>query len=427
VKVKMPGYSIAGNIMLLLLIIAFQPSYAQIEDFEDEFMAKEDVKCKPDSFNTAYDKFKMDSVSQQQIAIWYSLAQEEYKYDNFKRALPYFWRVLENYSSDNFKIVYSKIANCYFRLNQVDSTLLVSYMGLEKYPDYIQLHYWAGLVHDKRGNTRCAIPHYEQLIELDSENKDYWSKLAELYYTIGDEKAIDAQQRVVQLDPDNIEASKLLAEMVRNTGGDPLEILRDTWKIDSTNVENAYRYGKEAFLVGKYEEAIAPFKSIVGEDPRHVTALEYIGRSYEALGQMNQAIKYYNDILKIEPKNIKIMCLMASVYGRQDQFTRARSFVRKAMQIDPGHGLPHMVMGEIYENAVTYCSNQREKRETTYDDKLVYRMASEEYKKAARDPNYASDANHRMQQLQNLLPTKEDYFMHKNRLNPREECYSWIG
>lgn len=426
-KAKLRRFSVAGNIVLLLLTMGFQPSYGQIEDLEDEMLPEEEVKCKPDSFNTAYDKFKMDSVSQQQIAIWYSLAQEEYKYDNFKRALPYFWKVLENYSSDNFKIVYSKIANCYFRLNEIDSTLLVSYMGLEKYPDYIQLHYWAGLVYDKRGNTHCAIPQYEKLVELDPKNKDYWSKLAELYYTIGDERAIDAQQRVVDLDPENIEASRTLAEMIRYMGGDPLAILDSTYKKDTTNVENAYRYGKEAFTVGKYQEAIAPFKSMIAEEPRNVTAIEYLGRSYEALGQTNQALKYYNDILKIEPKNIKIMCLIASVYGRQNQFTRGRSYVRKAMQIDPAHGLPHMVMGEIYENAVTYCSNQREKRETTYDDKLVYRMASEEYEKAARDPNYASDANRRMQQLQTLLPTKEDYFMHKNRLNPKEDCYSWTG
>lgn len=414
--------------ILILTWVVFFPALltAQIEDFEEDLLGVE-IKCEPDSFNTVYDKFKMDSVSGQQVAIWYSLAQEEYKYENFKRALPYFWRVLMNDNTDKFRIVYSKIANCYFRLNQVDSTLLISYLGLTKYPDYEQLHYWAGLVQDKRGNTRCAIPHYEKMVELSPSNKDYWSKLAELYDRVSDERAVEAQQKVVDLDRSDVETQKILATLTSKYGGDPLKVLKDAWELDKTNVETAYRYGKESFEVGKYEEAIEPFKAVLTSDARHVTAMEYLGRSYEAIGQMNQAIRYYNDILKIEPRSVNVICLIASIYARQNNFTTASSYVQRAQRIDPGHGLPFMIMGEIYENAVTYCSNQRKKRETTYDDKLVYRLATEEYKKASRDPNYVADASRRVKQLEsaNLLPTTEDYFMHNNRLNPKEDCYSW--
>lgn len=414
---------------LILIWIILWPGLlpAQIEDFEEDMLGEE-VQCQPDSFNTVYDKFKMDSVSGQQIAIWYSLAQEEYKYDNFKRALPYFWRVLMNDNTDKFRIVYSKIANCYFRLNQIDSTLLVSYMGLAKHPDYEQLHYWAGLVQDKRGNTLCAIPHYENLVGISSNKKEYWSKLAELYDRDNDERSVEAQQKVVDLDPGDVEAQKLLAILTSKYGGDPLKVLKDAWELDKTNVETAFRYGKESFEVGKYEEAIEPFKAILVTDSRHINAMEYLGRSYEAVGQTNQAIRYYNDILKIEPRSINVICLIASIYARQNNFTGARSYVQKAHRIDPGHGLPFMIMGEIYENSVNYCANKRKKRETTYDDKLVYRMATEEYTKAARDPNYAADANRRQEQLKNanLMPTTEDYFMHNNRLNPKEDCYSWI-
>lgn len=429
-KANHGGSLITGRIILLLMIVfGFQLSFAQIDELEEELLGSVEAKCEPDSFNTVYDKFKMDSVSEQQVAIWYSLAQEEYKYDNFKRALPYFWRVLMNDNSGKFRIVYSKIANCYFRLSEVDSTLLVSYMGLQKYPDYVQLHYWAGLVHERRGNTVCAIPHYERLVELDPENKDYWSKLAELYYSVRDERAIDAQEKVVELDPENPQAGKRLADIINYFGGDPLKVLRDTWLKDPENMEYAYNYGKEAFTAGKYQEAIEPFKAMLEKDPRHTTAMEYLARSYEGLNQLSLAVKYYNDILKIEPQNIKVMCLVASAYGRQNEFARARSILEKAMRIDSNNGLPHLVMAEIYENAVTYCTNARAKRETTYDDKLVYRLAVEEYERAARDPNYASDANRRARQLSNanLLPTTEDYFMHKNRLKPRDECYSWIN
>jgi len=134
----------------------------------------------------------------------------------------------------------------------------------------------------------------------------------------------------------------------------------------------------------------------------------------------------YRQILKIEPKNIKIMTLIASVYSRLNEFTKARSYIRRAERLEPRNGLPHFVMAQIYEDAVNYCSNKRKKREFTYDDKLIYRLASEEYKKAAHDPNYAADARRRLKQIENLLPTKADYFMHKNRLTPRDPCYGWV-
>lgn len=417
--------SVLFKISLSILIsYGSQFAFAQIDDLDIDM--QEDVQCKPDEIVTGYEDFKIEDATQLKVAVWYSLAQEEYKYKNYKRALPYFWRVLMNDDTEKFKIVYHKIADCYFRLNEPDSTLLVAYLGLEKYPDHSSLNYWAALVHEKLGHTKCAIPHYEKLVEIDPQKKDYWSKLAILYFQLEDEKALEAQQKVCDLDPADVEASRLLSQMVIHFGGDPLQILRETYKKDTTNIENAYRYGKEAFDAGFYKDATEPFKVILAINNRNTSAMEYLGRSYEALNQISNAIEIYKDILQVEPRNTKIMCMIASVYARQNQFTSARTYVRKAISIDASNGLPYMVMGEVYENAVNYCSNQRSKKELTYDDKLVYQKAVGEYHKAERDPNYAADAKRRANQLRNLVPTKEDYFMQKNRSEPREECYSWM-
>lgn len=86
-----------------------------------------------------------------------------------------------------------------------------------------------------------------------------------------------------------------------------------------------------------------------------------------------------------------------------------------------------MIMSEIYEDAIQYCSDKRAKKKFTYDDKLVYLFSMQELKKAAKDPDYAADAKRRIKQLQTLVPTKEDLFMQKNRMKPREKCYQWIN
>jgi tetratricopeptide (TPR) repeat protein len=186
-------------------------------------------------------------------------------------------------------------------------------------------------------------------------------------------------------------------------------------------------YGKSAFERGLYSDAIEPFESVLKQDPKHTTAMEYLGRSYEGLNQLSKGLSYYREILQINPRNVNVLCLAASVYGRLHEFTTARKYVYNAQRVDPGNGLPNMIMAEIYENAVTYCSDKRTEKKLTYDDKLVYSFAQDELRKATKDPNYANEANRRIGQFEPLIPTKEDEFMHKNRNKTNDDCYSWIN
>jgi tetratricopeptide (TPR) repeat protein len=423
-KVLQSGW-LLSVIVAVVLAICLQ-AFAQLEELEP-LGQKEETPCVPESLNTVYDQFKSDSLGPQQLGIWYSLAREEFKYKNYERAIPYYWKVLVNDTTGRFKIVYTKLAECYYNLNQPDSVLIVCYRGLEKYPDQVRLHYYAGVIYDIMGRPTCAIPHYESLVKDSPKEKSYWAKLAYLYYKIDDPKAIDAQRKVVELDPSDVEASRLLAEIMQHFGEDPLLARKDTWLKDPSNIENAKTYGVAAFERGLYKDALEPFEAILKKEPKNTMAMEYLGRSYEGLNQLRKALGYYREILQIEPRNVNVLCLTASVYGRLHEFTTARRYVQNAERVDPGNGLPHMIMAEIYENAVTYCTDQRNDQKITYDDKLVYEMAQNELKKATNDTNYANEAKRRIAQFEPLVPTAEDKFMHKNRSNTVEPCYSWIS
>ena len=197
-----PG--VTGILAVLICLSSFGIGFAQLEELQT-LGEQEEVKCTPDSLTTYYDRFKSDSVSEQQLNIWYSLAKEDFKYKNYKHAIPYYWKILVNDTTGKFKIAYSKLADCYYNLNLPDSVFIVCYRGLELYPDQTRLHYWAGYLHDLLGQTKCAIPQYEALVKENPEEKQYWAKLAYLYYKEDDCKAVQAQQKVVDLDPSDIE------------------------------------------------------------------------------------------------------------------------------------------------------------------------------------------------------------------------------
>lgn len=418
--------------IVMLAVLSHGFAFAQ-ED--DEMPPGEAVKCKPESFETGYDKYKSDSISTQQIQIWYSFGQEEYKHQQWKRTIPYYWKVLVNDPAGTYKVVYSKLAKAYFELTKseednktayLDSTLLIVYRGLEKYPDYAGLHFRAGSIHRTLGRTQCAIPHYEALVEASPEEASYLEILSELYFQSNDERAIEMMEKVVKLDPNNAGARDKVIAMMSAMGMDPYEKMKSTFTEEPGNVENALKLGKEAYVRGEYEIALKALTSVLATDANNLVALEYKAKTLEQ-DQPNAAIAEYKKILAIDPKSVETHCAVARVYADQGQFTSARSNVRQAQRIDPNFGESYMVMGEILEAAVSKCSAGRSNKGYSYDDKLVFEKAAAEYKRAAaKDGNYAAKGNSRYNQMKPFFRTAEDKHLNNYRENLKDACYSWI-
>ena len=140
-KSNYSGISRLVYVFVIASLIMFSSNaLAQLDELEElDALGVEETPCQPEDLTTIYDQFKSDSLGQQQVGIWYSLAREEFKYNNYKRAIPYYWKVLVNDQTDKFKIVFTKLTQCYYNLNQPDSVLIVCYRGLEKYPDQVLL------------------------------------------------------------------------------------------------------------------------------------------------------------------------------------------------------------------------------------------------------------------------------------------------
>jgi tetratricopeptide (TPR) repeat protein len=412
---------------LFIFLLNTNNLLAQFED--DEFdLEKEEVVCIPDSMETAYDGYDFTDVTFDNIRQWYSFGSEYYKNKNYKSALPYLWKVFINDSTKYARNAARKIADSYFQLQQADSTLLICYRGLQVFPDHVILHYFAGFIQDNLGKVECAIPHYEALVADNPEKTEYLEKLAFLYYKMDNEKAIEVQTKLVELETTNSKYANDLAlysEYFYGAGGG-LEAFKKAWENDPENIDFAFKYGKAAYNAGEYKAALVPLNAVVQKNPEHVEAHQLIAMCDESLENYSHAISEYKKILQVEPENAEIMCAIASDYRSMNQFSNARFWVNKALQAKPGFGLAHMIMAEVYESAVPYCQNKGN-RKRKYDDGLVYEKAKTEYEKALRDPNYKADARRRINSLIPYLPTDEEKFMNQNRKNLKDSCYtSWI-
>ncbi|MCD4691494.1 MAG: hypothetical protein K8R79_01160, partial [Calditrichales bacterium] len=135
-------------VFFILSLGGYQFAIAQEEDeFDEEMETVEEGDCIPESLQTVYDIRALKDSSN--IRMIYNFGYEYYKNKSYDEALPYLWTVFikgeEKYARGSIR----RIADIYFNQGKVDSTLLACYRGLERYPEVITLHHFAGILQNK--------------------------------------------------------------------------------------------------------------------------------------------------------------------------------------------------------------------------------------------------------------------------------------
>ncbi len=421
--------NISGGLKVLLLLFVMSGFvFAQELLTDDQVESTDTVKtqCIPENLTTPWDSLAKKPLNQD-IRLVFNFGYEYYKNHSYKEALPYLWNVFVHDSSKYAKAAVRRLADIYFLQGKVDSTLIVCYRGLKMFPHMLRLHYYAGTIQNQLGKFRCAIPHFEELVKKDSTNISYLKTLAFLYFKNDDERAIQIQEKVVELDPNNVEENERLAQFVayfKGEGAD-LQYRKETWEKDPNNLTLALKYAEVAVKSGSYKEALKPLDLIIKKEPSK-KALLLRAEAYENLNKYGKAIEDYKAILKLDPKDADVMLKIADNYRLENNFSSAKYWVYRALKAKPGYGLAHITMGAIYESAVPYCQEKMHRKKTTYEDKLVYKKAYSEYVKAAKDPAFRSRALKKKEIIKPFIPTREDEFMHKND-KIKSPCYQWIN
>lgn len=399
--------------------------FAQFED--DEFLEiKEPVVCVLDTLPTVYDQYKQADLSETDLKMWYSFGSEYYKQKEYKSALPYLWKVFVNDSNKMGQYAIRKIADAYFNLQFADSTLLACYRGLDRYPESTNLHHYAGILQLNLAKNECALPHYEFLVERYPDNETYLDKLAYIYFNMEDERAIETQKHLIEVNPNNPEYHTRLVAYIKHFDYDPLLELRIAFEKNPNDVRITQMLLQAELDAGNYQQAVDKATILLNKDLKQTAVLKLRAKAYEGLTNYVAAINDYKLILREKSNNLETICAIATDYKYMNKFAEGRDWVKKALATNSNSGLPHIVMAEIYESAVPY-SQQVENRGRKIDDGLIYERAIAEYDKASKDPAYTAYAKQRIKLLVPLKPTQEElFFAQGNTTITRESYTSWI-
>ncbi len=422
------GYVFKGFMIISVLALALVITTSFMTGCATTGTGGQKVEISPERQKAVQDS--LNKVYQYQLDLNFSIGNEHRKNKNYRDAIKPFWKVVNLDTINRFPDIFTFLAECYMKLDQPDSALVVFTMGTERAPQKIHNHRMRAYLLAAKGEREEAINEYYTTIKLDPDKIEDYKSLGTLL--IGEnrlDEALEMYKKIVDLTPNDADAQNTYSTLIAQTGGDITDIIAAKEEALTKNSEDKrlmFELGELYFKQGDYKNANVKFSMFLEKSPDDVKALEYLGNCYQNIEQYKKAISTYEKVLKQQSDHIKVICEMGACYRELKQFSKARSFVNSAIKINPQYGYAYIVKGSIYEATADDCVNNREKKVVNIDDKLVYKLAYDEYQLAAKDVQFQEQAKNRMNYVKQDIPTPSDMFMYPNKEKAELPCYKWI-
>jgi tetratricopeptide (TPR) repeat protein len=372
-------------------------------------------------FSFGWEPFKQAQKSQEEGQTFE--AQQSYE-----KAKKYFRQVANIDSTGIYgKILYQSLGACFLNLGVPDSAEWAYMQGIKNVPKdsygYQSLIY----IYKQQGRNDEGLDISDAYItNVPDDPKAFASKGEFLVRLDMVDDAIDAYQKAIELDPENA----TYREILNTIAADDIDlIIENAESLVTQNPDNMkYRQDlAEAYhQAAMFEKAIEQLTIVIENQTDNTIALELLGDSYQQIEQYRSASNIFKKILAISPDDKKNICNLSICYTYLGNYVTARREANKALRIDSKYGLAFIARGMVYEIAADRVVEKHEDQQTKYDDKLVYKLAYDEYQKAKQDLQWKSEAERRLSYVQTQIPTKEDSFMYQNRTTPESEAYNWI-
>ena len=161
-----------------------------------------------------------------------------------------------------------------------------------------------------------AVPEYERIVQIDSNNTEGWFNLARLYQTTRPLNALKIYERILDRE------------------GDDWEILLQT-----AEIYNA---------LGRFDEAAAKFKRMVDLDPGNRVLQRQLAETYGRAGKTQEAIKILEGILEAEKNNADALAALADVYLDQRNYDRALELYQRLLALEHTNPEVRLRVGVAY-------------------------------------------------------------------------------
>jgi len=215
--------------------------------------------------------------------------------------------------------------------------------------------YTMGVLYDLEGKTDEAVAEYEKSANLENTAAVHL-RLGADYARLGKlPEAIEALNRVLETDPENIQARYVLA-LIYNTQKEfdkaALQyeaILKSFTKAEPKNIEIYGLLAQLYYSQKEYDKAISQFEIILSLQSDNVDIMFLLGSLYAELSRTQEAEAILNKAIKIDPEHDGCLNTLGYLYAEEGvKLDEAKELIGRALTIDPKNGAYLDSLGWVY-------------------------------------------------------------------------------
>lgn len=185
--------------------------------------------------------------------------------------------------------------------------------------------------------------------------------------------ALGVLRAVLDEEPDNSEALRLLAPLLMGLGRDD-EALEayDRLAFQSPEDSNvAIPLGILLARKGQFQRSLETLNAVLERDEDSFEAHHYLGTVYSAMGEAEKALKHLDRAIALDPDHGLSLYEKAMLYSKQEKLDEALDLLKAAREKLPENGLVRFRIGEIYVYESDLESAERELREALRLDRSL--------------------------------------------------------
>jgi Flp pilus assembly protein TadD/TolB-like protein len=199
--------------------------------------------------------------------------------------------------------------------------------ALELRPDYLAV--LTGLAAlDRTAGSPVASERYARVLELDPDDLDARRAHGELLSEAGlVEEAQSELERVVAVAPNDLRARRALALVLasRHAGAELAAELGEVVRLDPEDLDARLDLGAALTSISKVDAAIGVYEEVLRRRPKQAAVLKLTGDLYRAKGDGAKAAALYERLHRVAPDDPRPVFLLGSAYylaGRLDAAER---------------------------------------------------------------------------------------------------------
>lgn len=201
------------------------------------------------------------------------------------------------------------------------------------------------------GEFDKASQSYKELIEINSEETDFWFSLGLAQLRNNDFfGAIDNLEKALELDPKNPKTLFFLGSALFKIKRIEKAALnfKKAIQVDPSFLPSLFSLGVSLNLLYRYEESNIELFKFIKKKPDDIKALFYIAENFKSQKKYTNAIKTYNAIIDLKHNHFKSWSGLGFSYYKIGKTQYAIDSFKKALHLKPSSFQVHYNLGKAY-------------------------------------------------------------------------------